>query len=830
MGLFSSKRKTIVSSSVSRLIQDDAITNRLKQAIIDQLMGKSTYASVGETLINEAPQRLQKKFIRNAKWAKAGTPDRYSYGELKSNFVITETEEAKNEVYDRLVSVHGVTTVINYFLFGNINTYHAAWDKLVNQYGYTFKTNKLNTLTTEYGTDCFLKTGQVYYCTATVQNVTAADLLEPIGLSFDHGATFDRVKDYTRPQIGWLEDTVINKDTFTFEFVLKIIKTNTLEKDTTTSTTISNVDSYSSTAPSTYKEVTETLTGTVVSTVDTTETTIKTYELIYTVSRTFDLLDYEFSGKVDDSNALEEADGDLIDPDLVDDNEVTDYTDKDYFSCLYNYVEDGEVYYGVYTYVYGSGSDPVLDNIFNDGTQLGQHFPKIYFRREGHNLVDEGRRHNPEYLSSKKLCKRMGMDYKDISYQLHSAIGSLDKVKQIALGAFVAINDMRPLQVSYMFYYWDKVYNNLDTNLNLSNMINLNDKIYNELFAGYTHKAGKYTVYKDEVSQLAVSFKSVSKKTTVTVPTLVGIGDVTYVRSEPTVVTFRGIVKGICHVFRKRVDATTIVEYMINELQSIETVQAGHAATNSKDDEDLIIPFDLTILEKFKAKDQEILCGQCLYVVINTSQTIKIKWYQRGAFKVIITIIAVVLALPTGGASLSLLVILQTVIVVLLTQIVLTLLIKVLIKVFNLSMEEAILLYVVAAIATGNMDFSSVAMLANDLLSVLNVAFKIVDIGVEEEYKKMLEEQRKFSVIQQEQLALLEEAKDLLDIGNYVYDPLFTPTNATMSMYIKLGDTAQSYLNRVFLSTEIPSITTGFISNFTEVMLELPQPKYKLGA
>ena len=134
-----------------------------------------------------------------------------------------------------------------------------------------------------------------------------------------------------------------------------------------------------------------------------------------------------------------------------------------------------------------------------------------------------------------------------------------------------------------------------------------------------------------------------------------------------------------------------------------------------------------------------------------------------------------------------------------------------------------------AAIATGNMDFSSISMLATDLLSVLNVAFRIVEVGVQEEYKKMLEEKAKFSTLQQEQLALLEEAKDLLAMGDYVYDPLFTPTNLSMSMYIKLGDTVDSYMNRWRLSTEIPSITTGFISNFTEVMLQLPKPRYTLG-
>ena len=78
----------------------------------------------------------------------------------------------------------------------------------------------------------------------------------------------------------------------------------------------------------------------------------------------------------------------------------------------------------------------------------------------------------------------------------------------------------------------------------------------------------------------------------------------------------------------------------------------GYGKTSvSGTDEALVIPLDRSIIPRMTTPELEILFGKCLYLFINVVKIIKVKWYQRGAFKVLLTVAAIVIAVVSVGAG-----------------------------------------------------------------------------------------------------------------------------------------------------------------------------------
>jgi len=67
----------------------------------------------------------------------------------------------------------------------------------------------------------------------------------------------------------------------------------------------------------------------------------------------------------------------------------------------------------------------------------------------------------------------------------------------------------------------------------------------------------------------------------------------------------------------------------------------------------LILPLTDKVLRKLSVKDSANLVGSNSLLVINSYIVVKQKWYQRGAFAIVLTILSVIVAFYTGGLSLA---------------------------------------------------------------------------------------------------------------------------------------------------------------------------------
>ena len=161
MGLFSSKKETIVGTSVSRIIRDELLPSAIKTGMMRSLFSDERDV---DAILDELTSCIGLKAERMYTFAK----DRYVHGLPKRTVVNSASLEDK---IANVLSVHHDSPVtIIYGKFGPLNNLHAGWTQLFNQYAYNGTTNQLGTLTQAKGVPVFLKDMVV-----VVKEATAAE-------------------------------------------------------------------------------------------------------------------------------------------------------------------------------------------------------------------------------------------------------------------------------------------------------------------------------------------------------------------------------------------------------------------------------------------------------------------------------------------------------------------------------------------------------------------------------------------------------------------------------------------------------------------------------
>ena len=148
MGIFSSKKKTYVGTSVSRLMDDD-------------LLPDSQYAGAVKALFQDTPlvptiqDELMAGLAMRAEQAYTyGSSARYLPGNPTGDFITNAI--GKNELKEVLETLEGAPVLLDYFQCDCPNMQHIAWIKLIQEYGYDPATNKIEGLKAQVGTDVYL--------------------------------------------------------------------------------------------------------------------------------------------------------------------------------------------------------------------------------------------------------------------------------------------------------------------------------------------------------------------------------------------------------------------------------------------------------------------------------------------------------------------------------------------------------------------------------------------------------------------------------------------------------------------------------------------------
>jgi hypothetical protein len=135
MGLFSNRYKTYVGTTVSRVVEDNAMPNSVTSGVLKAITNNGSVPEyVMEDLVASVGVRAEKMF----RYAK----DHYTHGLPGGTVLSSQVGVAEAEAI--LSSLSGGPALIDYVHLGPPNSLHYGWIKAIELYGYNTTTNTLS--------------------------------------------------------------------------------------------------------------------------------------------------------------------------------------------------------------------------------------------------------------------------------------------------------------------------------------------------------------------------------------------------------------------------------------------------------------------------------------------------------------------------------------------------------------------------------------------------------------------------------------------------------------------------------------------------------------
>jgi hypothetical protein len=179
---FKSEEVTRVATSVSRLIDNDAVPDAVKSGSIKALFSDGNVADyVMEELVASIGMRAEKMYRYAENQYTWGMPS----GEIYS------ANQARPQVEAFLEQAEGAQIAIEYSHYGSPNVQHMGWMALMDDHGYNPDTNQLANLTTQKGTPVYLKDMVIVVPESQLATLDKA-MLEQWGISAAAGYTPQR--------------------------------------------------------------------------------------------------------------------------------------------------------------------------------------------------------------------------------------------------------------------------------------------------------------------------------------------------------------------------------------------------------------------------------------------------------------------------------------------------------------------------------------------------------------------------------------------------------------------------------------------------------------
>lgn len=773
MGLFSKKKKTYVNTSITRMVEDKDIPDLGKTAAMEYVLSNQEISvrtermSISEIYNKEVNNSLSIKMRSARNYAK----NKYAYGLPKADLLIKEGVDIKQALTDYISSVSNATIKMQYAIFGPVNNYHFLREILASTYGYDIKTNELTVLTQQKGFKCYLQDAQIVYCSNTIKEVIDPDSLVQYGYAATSGYTDFRKEDRKRKHTEWSEDVSADHD-YAVVYV-----------------------SYKDAAGK---------------------------EQVFTFTENF--LDYEYSGKTPTDGLDESNTGDL-DPNRVS-NPVKDiFESKDYYQACYEYeFPNGTKGITNFTYEYGSGYIPTLDRLFNADQKIGEYLPNIYARLDGRKLNDDDLKDTDRFKTSKQIARRLELNYDNWVTELHKQIGSLEYVRQILMTTAIKVNDDNDsLTREYLYEYFMAMYSHMPDTFAGSDY----NSLQKDYYAGAA-KVGQTILVKDEVYQQSLTFNAIGYEDIL--GSIGTVGTTKHDRGTMVVKNNRGFFLGVStvdiHYFRKQLTPNVYREIRVYGLSTTQYVEGGYTTVSAGGDDNLIVPFDISVLDTFNSREKNDLYCKSLIIMLHTVQVVKQKWYQTGIFKVIMFIVAVVVSLFTGGQGMTLYAILYAVAQAVVISVAVTLVAKFLVNVLHIDVGIVFAVIAVVAIIYGGYialsDTVGVAgITAQQLLTVANTSFQISSEGMK------LQALNVIKAINDSADAFktkMQELKDRIkDLGiTDIKSDYFLMANVPSSMDIRMGEFPADYIDRTKAGVDMSMMVQSLPGNYVDMAINIP--------
>lgn len=522
-------------------------------------------------------------------------------------------------------------------------------------------------------------------------------------------------------------------------------------------------------------------------------------------------------------------------------------TDSGYFHV--KYVVDGVTKYWMYKY--GSGEYPELDGVFVDSPNvLGDYFPNIYFRLNKQNLAADN--NSSIHKFNTKMMKYLGASFADVSEAIH-ANPDIGDVEQAFLTLGVPVDSQDPLDLEYLYEYFDSLYAVTDTQIrgssdNFNDVVGALTRSFSRFLKGNTGLPLSQTIaIRDGAFSMDLSNSGILK--TRGIGKIGKVGTVSYGTGQWTYQTkvqeeygSKAITSTITHKVPYRYYRKQIADNFFDEIQVVNAqmkywIYGGHNTVLGDDGgEILLIPIDRGILKKFNARDTERLVSRSLHFVFNSRVVTKLKWYQQEWFGIFLVIVAVIITVVTWGADggSSLTAAAATLAGMTAIQIIIALAYKIIIY---LAVRESFKLFVkavgvqvafIAAIIAMAYGIQvglegapgSVAGLQITAQTMMQTVSGIVG-GINTELRSLtndlMGEASAFDAFKKEKMDLLEDAKNLLD------------TDSILSPFVVLGESPDDYYNRTIHSGNIGTYLIDDVHNFVSRNLQLPDFSSSIG-
>ena len=775
MGWLSTKKKTVVTTSVVRMIEDKDIPDVGKVALYDYMFHDknnrnntiNTDRSLTDFIALGNANSIGTKLRQSRAWAKKN----YAYGVPEGNVINANQVDLINVMDEYLSTKLGEDVRIGYSVMAPLNSLHFAWYLLEKNHSYNLDTNIFEGLSIEKGVPVYLKDIQINYCSNTIANLGDPETIAQRGTPATFGKTDKRTEDRKRAQTLYVEDK-----TATHDYALI---------------------TYS------YMAVGVEVTG----------------------SFKIDYLDYEYSGNPP-TEGLDDDSANDIDPDAVAPFIQDTRVEKDFFMVEYFTKEGLKDKRHYFVYEYKSGGDSELDHVYTTNKKLGTYYPNMYFRLYGSKLSADVYKDTNEYKSSVMYGQKLTLDWKSLNDKVHESVGSLDKVTQIVMSCQMQMNTDDPLIKKYLYEYFYTLYNQLPRQFNKSYYDNINESYVN----GFA-KVGQSIEIADKAYSNQIAFSSIGY-----VDVIGSIGDKGTVTLEykPKVAFKKGAgilsIKNFTstthiHILRKQITATTYRELTIYSLSSTQRITGGHSASAVGQSEELILPLDEATVSKFSMKDRSLLYSKSLVFIFNTIDVVKTKWYQRGAFKAIMFVVAVIISVYTGGQGMTLYALLYAAGQTLVVGLVLNLAIKFLVEKLDMNIGGLFAVVAIVLIIAGGAamlsDVGSImGMNSAQFMQLANYSIQISGASNQLQLGKMVKAQAEYYELLQDKYELLEAAQADLK-GNPLLNPAYLLSDSIRGPDIRVGESMNSFLVRT-LSVDTGLATLDTIPNMVALTVRLP--------
>lgn len=254
----------------------------------------------------------------------------------------------------------------------------------------------------------------------------------------------------------------------------------------------------------------------------------------------------------------------------------------------------------------------------------------------------------------------------------------------------------------------------------------------------------------------------------------------------------------------------------------------GITATEALDDTDesgFIIPLHYDTIKEMSLVDSTQMSTACMFLVVNTYQVVKKKWWQTGFFKIILYVIAVAVTIfinPGLGIGMALLI---TAVNFVVFQILLLIIEKIATALFG--EDVARIITVIAAIAmilydpgTASLNFANLAN-PRVLLAITDVVLGAyaaeLNADIMQTYQDMVDYKKEAA----EEANKIQQAYfQEFGYGAGQIDPMMFVDSAKI-----LNESSDTFLTRTLLTgSDIAEMATELLSNFAELSTKLPDP------